>query len=315
MLGPEVLQEVAARATVEFAPGPIRRLLPHLRDSRPLFTLAPRWWGPWVFRGSRGTCEALPDGRLREIVRILPEFDACPEFLEALQGTLRGMPRLLRQADALVTVDHDGREAEFMITPPPRRAGWRRRSRAYDDAVHDLEEFGFAREQILESARTIHRLSAKVDVQSKSLASLEKLGRCLVQERPEAFDALIDEMAELVRSELDLRGVRILRRGRGTRWQTRGLAEKSPDHRIALSVGARGVGSLEVWGPVSADARAQLDVIVPWIAFCLECGGSKSLATHLVSLLSDQVEDWDRMEQRLASLTAELSESSPATRR
>ena len=50
---PGVNEDLAATATVEYAPRAIRRILPLLRDSRPLFTLAARWWGPWVFQGTR----------------------------------------------------------------------------------------------------------------------------------------------------------------------------------------------------------------------------------------------------------------------
>jgi hypothetical protein len=121
MLGPETLEELAAAATLDTVPRPIRRVLPRLRDSRPLFGFAARWWGPWIFRGTRGRCEVLPDGRIREVVRILPGYAPCPEFLTSIRGTLRAMPRLLNQPDALVTFEQDGREGEYIITPPFRR--------------------------------------------------------------------------------------------------------------------------------------------------------------------------------------------------
>ena len=86
---PGWLCSASASGTHERAPQRVvRRILPRLADSRPLFHLAPRWWGPWVFQGTHGVCETLPDGRLREIVKIHPEHEACPEFFSGLTGTL-----------------------------------------------------------------------------------------------------------------------------------------------------------------------------------------------------------------------------------
>ena len=157
MLGAETIETLAAIETIETVPGPIRRMLPFLRDSRPLFLLAPRVWGPWIFRGSRGRCERLADGRLREIVQILPEYAACPAFLSGLRGTLCAMPKLLGQEEAIVTLEQDGREGEFIITPPPRLTRGklrsifsfasrdRERGQARRRARAQLERFSFER--------------------------------------------------------------------------------------------------------------------------------------------------------------------------
>ena len=48
MLGEDVIRDLASEAVVDAVPSAIRRILPRLTDSRPLFHLAPRWWGPWA---------------------------------------------------------------------------------------------------------------------------------------------------------------------------------------------------------------------------------------------------------------------------
>ncbi len=318
LLGDETIEELAADATVRFVPTSIRRLLPRLTDSRTLFTFAPRWWGPWVFHGTRGTCESLPDGRLREVVRILPEYPACPEFLAGLRGTLRAMPRLLNQPDAIVSLEQDGREGEFLITPPPRRArfrrGWlraglgSRAARQRMRAERELEELGFVREQLVESQRSLNRLAARLDEESGRLESLTELGRLLIRSDPETddFESLQSDVVELVRRRCGAAGARLTRRAPRTDpvpETSAGVFSGRPDRTTPLLVGGREIGRLELWGAVSSET---LEALLPWIAFTLEYGGTKSLAAHLTRLLSDDVRDWQKMERRLDQFLTQL---------
>jgi hypothetical protein len=55
--GAQELEEIAARAAGETVPAFLRRLLPYLGSVRPIYLMGARWWGPWVFRGTRATCE------------------------------------------------------------------------------------------------------------------------------------------------------------------------------------------------------------------------------------------------------------------
>jgi len=324
MLGADKLEEIAAVATVEYAPRPIRRLLPRLRDSRPLFTLATRWWGPWVFRGTRGLCEQLPDGRLREIVRILPDYEACPEFFEGLRGTLRGMPRLLEQPDALVTLDHDGREAEFIITPPPRRArrwllgrGGRvlgelgaRRQRVL--AERDLEELGFAREQFLDIDRRLRSLTFRIVEQSRHLGAIEELGASLVAEQDLARAGRQNEIAKVLQRQLGVEGVRVSHlegRGSGTLGDVSGRVVGAPDRTLALLIGSRRVGLLELWGVAAIESPELIDSLSPWLAFAVEFRSMKSQVGRLTRLLSEDLRDWQEMERGLERIAERRSES------
>jgi hypothetical protein len=317
MLGRDTLEELAAAATLEYTPKPIRRVLPQLRDSRTLFTLAPRWWGPWVFRGTWGRCERLPDGRLREIVRILPGYSACPEFFEGLRGTLRGMPRLLNQPDALVTMDHDGREGEFIITPPPRRARrwWRRTGSWLGEgretkgqqarAERDLEELGFAREQLLDSHSRVRSLAARIDEQSRQLQVLEQLRRALVGEVDVDHGGLQSQLAGFLRRLLGVTGVRLshLEREIGANHEdASGFVAGAPDRTVTLGIGGRRVGLLELWGVAAMKTPELLDSLYPWLAFAVEFSGSKSQVTELTRLVTEDLKDWQTMERSLEQL-------------
>src|SRR5215472_5051383 len=76
--GADQIEEIAVRSAADGVPRFLRRLLPHLGSARPIYLVGARWWGPWVFRGTRSTCEELADGRLREVIEILPGYAECP---------------------------------------------------------------------------------------------------------------------------------------------------------------------------------------------------------------------------------------------
>ncbi|MEZ4353910.1 MAG: hypothetical protein R3F16_09650 [Myxococcota bacterium] len=311
MLGEDTLEELAAAATLDGVPGPIRRFLPRLRDSRTLFTLAPRWWGPFVFRGTAGTCERLPDGRLREVVRILPEHPACPEFFAGLRGTLRAMPRLLGQPDALVSLEQDGREGEFLITPPPRRTGWhglRLRSAPRGPARRlgrELEDAAFAEERLIDSERRIAALRERLRRQTASFDGLNELGTLLVAGPPRDLPSLQETLCRLLERRLGAQGVRLTRRGPESdpsRAVECGDCVGPPVREATLRIGDRVIGRLQVWTAGDADLAASLDWMLPWVAFALEYGGSKALAAHLLDLLSEDARDWQALSARLDRL-------------
>jgi hypothetical protein len=266
MLGPETLEELAAAATLDTVPRPIRRVLPRLRDSRPLFGFAARWWGPWIFRGTRGRCEVLPDGRIREVVRILPGYAPCPEFLTSIRGTLRAMPRLLNQPDALVTFEQDGREGEYIITPPFRRT------------------------------RSGKALPPRRD-------TLGQLGGILARAGDGDSDALHRDIVRLVQQQHGIAGVRLAEYDETdhVREFVAGTTMGAPSEAFPLRIADRPIGQLEFWR-AGEDVMAPLRELVPWIAFAVEYGRSKALVTRLVASLMDHVRDWERVERRLEQI-------------
>jgi hypothetical protein len=302
MLGAATLEELAAVATCDTVPGPIRRMLPMLSDSRPLFALAARWWGPRVFRGTRGRCEVLPDGRLREIVQILPGYAPCPEFLSGIRGTIRALPRLLNQPDALVTLEQDGREGEYLITPPPRRARWERAAR-----------LGPARFGTRRGAQSI---SNRLGEQSRRLETLQQLG--LVLAGGADADALQEDIVRLVQERLGVGGVRLSSYGEDNRSRVAvsGTLPGVSVQSLPLVIADRRVGQLERWGVGEEAALAPLRELVPWIAIALEYGSSKALVAQLTRMLAEDARDWERMERRLEQLVSlQPAVPSPGTER
>lgn len=336
LLGVDVIQDLASNAVVDSVPAAIRRLLPRLTDSRPLFHLAPRWWGPWVFQGTVGICETLPDGRLREIVKIRPEHEPCPEFLTGLTGTLRAIPRLTGQSDALVEVEHDGREAEFLITPPPRlrlRDRWRKQPvrRARDagatrrarSALEEIEEIGFASEALLTERRSLHLLSAELDREQRDKTTLQGLADLLLGKAGVKTDSLLEGLVALLIERDEIVGASISLRSsaegscdsaedeqRAT--ACGGRRSGSPDRTVALRVGDREIGQLALWAVLEGDDLDRVAPLEAWIAFALEFGEARALNARLRRLLEENAADWQDMESRLERLVTHLNLPPPS---
>lgn len=277
--GGQELDEIAARSAEQAVPAFVRRLLPYLGGARPLYLMGARWWGPWVFRGTRATCEELADGRLREVIRILPGHRESPEFFLGLRGVMRAMPRLFGQPDAVVELEQDGRRGEFVITPPPGRRRLRlggRRAVPVAVVPQDLEELGFQQEQLRESLRRARMAGALLEDQSHRLDSIRRLGRELLARRDghELGEAIVRMLEERLR----LRAIRLSQRHlRGDGFS--GLAESGAPRGAApeihpLRVAGRTVGLLELW-PAEGQRAGSLDAdwlgeILPWLALAVE---------------------------------------------
>ncbi|MCR9095206.1 MAG: hypothetical protein NXI30_13380 [bacterium] len=321
MLGEDVIRDLASEAVVDSVPSAIRRILPRLADSRPLFHLAPRWWGPWVFQGTHGVCETLPDGRLREIVKIHPEHEACPEFFSGLTGTLRAIPRLTGQTDALVEVHHDGREGEFLITPPPRRRfrdRWRTRpvERASGvgatlrarSALDEIEEIGFAREALLTERRSLHLVSAELDREQRDKSTLQNLADLLLGDS-DSTKSLLEGLVSLLLERHEIAGASLtLRSAEGEEEGSArgGRRSGSPERTVALRVGEREIGQIALWAVLEGDDLESIAPLEAWIAFALEFGRARALNAQLRRLLEENTADWQDMESRLERLVAHL---------
>lgn len=323
LLGEDVIRDLASNAVLETVPAVLRRLLPRLTDSRPLFHLAPRWWGPWVFQGTHGICETLPDGRLREIVKIRPEHEPCPEFLSGLTGTLRAIPRLTGQADALVEVEHDGREAEFLITPPPRlrlRDRWRKRpvhrlpgagpTRRARSALDEIEEIGFANEALLTERRSLHLVSAELDREQRDKSTLQALANLLLGKSGATTEALLEGLVALLIARDEIAGASLSLRSTEDEHEARargGRRSGNPDRTVALTVGEREIGQLTLWAVLERDDLERIAPLEAWIAFALEFGQARAVNAQLRRLLEENAADWQDMESRLEHLVAHLN--------
>ena len=311
--GPEQIEEIAARSTAQAVPALVKRLLPRLGSARPVYLLGARWWGPWVFRGTRATCEELADGRLREVVEILPGYAECPLFFEGLRGVLRVMPQLFGQPEAVVELHHDGRRGEFLITPPPaKRRLWHlfRRRASVAALPGDLEELGFHQEQLREGLQRIRRVGLLLDEKSRRLDTLRRLGREL--SRWHAEGELAGAVIRLLEEQFPVRGIRLCarqRHGEGfVELAASGDRSGAPSGTHALEAAGRTVGRLELWvreveGPGPEDDAA-LRELLPWIGVALDNVRSELAIRGVAQWLEGELADWNTLERRLERVVA-----------
>lgn len=303
--GADQVEQVAARSAAESVPRVIRKLLPRLGSAKPIYLLGARWWGPWVFRGTRATCEELADGRLREVIEILPEYRACPEFFQGLRGVLRAMPGLFGQPEAVVEMRQDGRRGEFVISAPPARRHrtlrWHRRS-AVSATLEELEELGFRQEQLRESMNLTRAVTGRLANKSRRLETLGTLGRELARHRDPRV--LAEAVVGLLAERLRVRGIRLSRCEGETLFP---LAENGetggpPTETLALEAAGRSVGTLALWGLVgedSADDAALLCEVTPWLGVALANARASEEVAQLTRLVEDEIDDWRRVEECL----------------
>ncbi len=316
LLGVDALEELALRSAEDSVPRVIRRLLPKLGDARAIYRMGARWWGPWVFRGTRATCEELGDGRLREVIEILPGYDECPEFFQGIRGVLRAMPTLFGQPEAVVElVKRDSRRGEFLITLPPAkrrtRLGLRRKVQALPE---ELEELGFGQEQLRESQRRTRAASALLAGRSRQLGALTRIGRELGRSQP--GQKQVETVVRLLQEHFRVRGVRLSREQEGGAVAPIARAGEligAPSEVHAVRVGGRSVGRLELWGFDSAestwDDAELLRELLPWVGLALERALHQEASRPLVEELNDVL----TVILGYASLVGdELSEDSPA---
>lgn len=323
--GASELEEVAARSAHQAVPRLLRRMLPLLRSARPIYLIGARWWGPWVFRGTRATCEELADGRLREVIEILPAYGECPELFEGLRGILRAMPRLLGQPDAVVELAQDGRRAEFLIaTPPARRPRGRRgarTSRRTGDRLslpEDLEELGFRQEQLRDALQRTRVAASLLAERTRRLESIRRLGVELVWHGD--VHARVEGMVRLLEEQLPVRGLRLwCRDSAGEREDEASIACLAESGDAAgppaitrpLGVSGRRVGHLELWTSDALALRAEdedfLGELLPWLALALDAARADRQLLELRRLLEEDATAWQRAERRLRRALVDLA--------
>ena len=88
-------------------------------STRSIYHIGAKWHGPNLFSCTSATCEDLPDGRVREIIEILPPHRDSELFFRLLRGSLRSAPSVFGQPDAAVEMEIHPRRAIYTITLPP----------------------------------------------------------------------------------------------------------------------------------------------------------------------------------------------------
>lgn len=276
LLGPEAFEELAARSAEAALPRPLRWLLGRAGDVRSAYRISP-FWGPRVFRATRAKCELLPDGRVREVIEILPAYRESPEFFRGVRGLLRATPRLFGQPEARVEVESDGRRGEFLIEPATRP----RRLRSRSPRVGQPDP-------------------------------VERLARALG--RAQGWPELPGVAARLLQRELGVLGA-ALSRGRFA-WHGESLVEAGervgrPASTRSLVFGGRTVGWLSLWTPgaqpLGEEAERRLHALRPLLAFLVESLSVAEANERLTQLLESNLSDWKRVEAVLEKIAGETA--------
>jgi two-component system cell cycle sensor histidine kinase/response regulator CckA len=90
-------------------------------DPRQLYWTAQRWLRPVLLPDLAGSCDEIPDGRLRLELSIPPGARGCRPLFELIQGALLELPLLVGRPAARVDAELSERRAVYTITPSPRR--------------------------------------------------------------------------------------------------------------------------------------------------------------------------------------------------
>ncbi|MEN8161042.1 MAG: hypothetical protein ABFS41_13300 [Myxococcota bacterium] len=288
LLGPGAFGEIAARSAQNALPAPLRwMLVGRWRDVRRLYRVAPRW-GSRVFRATRAESELLEDGRVRQVVEILPEYRESLEFFEGVAALLRAAPRMFGEPDANVELVCDGRRGEFLIEPQwgPERDTLRRR----------LVRLGSRARRKGTVERFVGRLARTRDW----------------REMPRAA-------ARLLLNELEVRGAALSlgEPAHHMRHVVGGAGDRGgrPATVRRLHFARRPIGSLVLWthegGALGERAERRLHALRPLLALLLETAEVDAANRELVELLERNLSDWRRVEAHLERIAGQGEDADP----
>jgi signal transduction histidine kinase len=168
--GPESLERLAEMHVTSPIFEFLARIAALFVTPQEIYWMGVRWFGRSMFWSVDVSLEDLPDGRLRETVRIAPEHRDSPEFFSLLLGALRSAPRHLGQPDSRVTMEVSPRCAVYEIEPPATPSRWWRLWRR-------LRHIGMSRaavEQLRAENEKLRKSYARLDASNRELASREQ---------------------------------------------------------------------------------------------------------------------------------------------
>ncbi len=306
--GPEAIEEVASRFGLDRSSGVVAFLAARVVSVRHLYALGARWAGPLAFLSTRAQCEDLPDGRIRQVIEILPPYRDCELFFHGMRGALRTAPGLIGQPEANVEMAIEPRRAVYTITPPPVFwSGRFRRRRASPRVVEAfIAELQEAQEELKRSLWEARARGASLQAQSRRLETLNRLSRELA--RHTDVRELADAVIELLREHFPFEAVllSVARRGEVGVEVDRASGERRgpPDATHILRTSTGVVGRLDLWNP-PADAGGESDSLLrdllPWIALALDNARSFEALDEQAARLAEEIAERRRAEQQLES--------------
>jgi PAS domain S-box-containing protein len=250
-----------------------------------MFWIGCRWIGPSLFSHAVYGYDELDDGRVRMTVEIPDHYRPSEAFFRITLGALRTTPLAAGYSTpAVVSLDTDGRRAEFMIEPPPRPSFWSMLRRliklpfAASDAIEELSE---QQEALNRSVRELSAAQQRIGERELQLDALDALGRQLVHEIE--TQRVGDGLLESLRARFGWNGAALWIEGRGAQSELELLCHSGGDAGPArahlLRAGGRVVGRLDVWGGDRGDDPVRREVfekMLPWIAMAVSSARERS---------------------------------------
>jgi signal transduction histidine kinase/ActR/RegA family two-component response regulator len=158
--------------------GILRAISSRFIDVRSVFVVAVKWYGPSLFSNTHGSLEFLADGRIRETVEIDPAYRDCPEFFHLMRGSIRALPSVLGQADAVVRMELQQRRAIYTVIPPHALSVWARLRRAFwegNEGAEALTELMIQHEEVKESYERLAEEMRERERVEESLQHVRKM--------------------------------------------------------------------------------------------------------------------------------------------
>jgi hypothetical protein len=261
--------------------GFMRQVARVFRRPRDLYWMGTVWFGRALFSILEDDFKDLPDKRIREVIRIPPQYRDCPQLFHLMHGSLTAAPSLLRYADAQVDMVLAPREATYLITPPEREKFRRPKLASLTSRFGAWELIETLSGQQDELKENIQGLSTAFAEVSEQLKLVQVIGHELCEQ--DEVDELARALAGAFEKHLPDRKIAL--------WlQPLDAADETPLLEIAggpgpptrtysLRAGRAVVGRLEVWGGASdTDPRRTdlLEDLVPWIALALDSARSRA---------------------------------------
>jgi PAS domain S-box-containing protein len=276
--GPEALEAAGAAVHNADALRRTRSLGALFLDARRMFWIGSRWIGPSLFTHAVYRYEELAGGRVRMTVEVPDDYRASEAFFRIMLGALRSTPLAAGYSKpAVVSLDTDGRRAEFLIDPPPRPSLWsflRRLVRLPFVASHAIEELSEQQEALNRSVRELAAAQQQIGQRELQLETLDALGRQLVHEVE--TERVGDGLLESLRARFGWNGAALWIERRGASNELELLCHSGGDAGPArahlLRAGGRVVGRLDVWGGDAGDDPVRGEVferVLPWIAMAV----------------------------------------------
>lgn len=261
--------------------GFMRRVARVFRRPRDLYWIGTVWFGRALFSILEDDFKDLPDKRIREVIRIPPQYRDCPQLFHIMHGSLTATPSLIRYPDAQVQMDLVPRQATYLITPPGRDKFTRPRISSLTSRYGAWELIDSLSSQQDELKANIQGLSTAFAEVSAQLRLVQLIGEELCDQV--GVDELTRALAGVFEKHLpDWRIALWLQpldpADEMPLLQAAGVS--GPPARSYPLRAARGVvGRLEVWsGATDTDPRPNdlLEGLVPWIALALDAARSRA---------------------------------------